>query len=341
MHPNTVGVSGGGTVLPPDLSPPARHSHKIQMPPKAKRWCFTLNNPTAGETDIIAQVLDSQHVTYGIYGKETGESGTPHLQGYVIFDTDKRLTQLRTLLGPRGHYEVSRGTPQEASDYCKKDGDFNEYGILPTGRTRPPKQGKWDLLVQWIGELSDAGDPPPSEPELYRRFPGLMGPQRRGVLALVASLYRPNSREIGHPRDGWQSDLASELSEEPDERTIQFVIDPIGHAGKTWFSKYIFEKYPDKTQVLRIGKKADLAHSIDPRRTIFLFDIPRRGLEFLQYSVLEEIKDGLVYSPKYDSCTKRLKTSHVVVFTNEEPDMNALTYDRYKITRISENTFIP
>lgn len=67
---------------------------------------------------------------YVCVGKETGESGTPHLQGYVVTKKKIRLTGLSKLL-PRAYCAVSRGTPQQASDYCKKDGDFIEYGVLP------------------------------------------------------------------------------------------------------------------------------------------------------------------------------------------------------------------
>lgn len=311
------------------------------MPPKAKRWVFTLNNYTTGEVDLLSQLAESEHVTYLIYGKETGESGTPHLQGYVVFDTEKRLNQAKALLGTRYHLEVSRGTPAQASEYCKKEGDFNEYGTLPGEPSRNNKQGKWDALVSWIDELSDAGEPPPSEADLYRKFPGLMGPQRRGVLALVASLYRPSTREIGQPHDGWQRELVDQLGGEPDDRSVTFIVDPLGNNGKSWLCKYMMKAHPDKCQYLRIGKRDDLAYSLDTRRSIFLFDIPRRGLEYLQYSVLESLKDGQVYSPKYESQTKEFQPAHVVVFTNEEPDMGALTLDRYKIIRISETTFIP
>jgi len=168
-----------------------------------------------------------------------------------------------------------------------------------------------------------------------------MGPQRNAVLKTVASLYRPPAREIGLPRDGWQRDLVNDLDGEPDDCIIQFIVDPIGNNGKSWICKYLKNKLPAKVQILQIGKRDDLAHALNPKRSIILFDIPRRGMEYLQYHVLEMLKNGEVFSPKYDSGSKTLPPCHVVVFCNEEPDRQAMSQDRFKITRISENIFNP
>lgn len=91
----------------------------------AKRWCYTINNPT--EEPLIPE----EEYSYHVYGKEKGESGTLHYQGFIIFKKPKRLNQLKKLISDRGHYEVAKGKNLQASDYCKKDGDFKEFGELP------------------------------------------------------------------------------------------------------------------------------------------------------------------------------------------------------------------
>ena len=94
----------------------------------AKRWCYTINNPTEEPPALEDQIV------YHVYGKEIGESGTPHYQGFIIFKKQQRLSKLRKLISDRGHYEVAKGKNSQASDYCKKDGEFKEYGELPSER---------------------------------------------------------------------------------------------------------------------------------------------------------------------------------------------------------------
>lgn len=107
---------------------------------QARSWCFTLNNWTEAEFNILKAVL----CVYLVIGKETGENGTPHLQGYISFDSRKRLGAVK-VFAPRAHWEVARGSPKQASDYCKKDGDFFEFGELPDcgKRGREAEQLRW------------------------------------------------------------------------------------------------------------------------------------------------------------------------------------------------------
>lgn len=108
----------------------ASHSPKrlraSKMTKGSRAWCYTLNNPTEEERDAQRQLTCEYH----IFGWERGESGTPHLQGYVHFKHQKTLSAVKKLM-PRAHLEERRGTIQQAVDYCKKDGDFEEFGEKP------------------------------------------------------------------------------------------------------------------------------------------------------------------------------------------------------------------
>jgi len=118
----------------------------------AKRWVYTINN-------YKEEYPLEEESSYHVYGREVGENGTPHLQGFIIFKNRKRLTQLQKLL-PGGHYEVARGKNQQASDYCKKSGDFVEIGTLPmesNERGGLATKIKWDKIKQqaMAGDLLD------------------------------------------------------------------------------------------------------------------------------------------------------------------------------------------
>lgn len=108
---------------------------------RAKRWCFTLNNPTSGEEELLQQFLTqlqtgktsykSITLTYIVFGKEA--VSTLHLQGYLETETKTSLSSMKTLL-KRAHWEAAKGTAKQAAEYCKKDGDFKEAGVISKGR---------------------------------------------------------------------------------------------------------------------------------------------------------------------------------------------------------------
>lgn len=98
---------------------------KVRAPKKVRNICFTLNNYTLEEE---AKLTDSDLWRYLIYGREVGENGTPHLQGYMELNRQMNWRSLKKKLGERYHLESRLGTQEEAIIYCKKDGDFLELG---------------------------------------------------------------------------------------------------------------------------------------------------------------------------------------------------------------------
>ena len=89
-------------------------------------WCYTINNYTEEDRDAVRNLP----CVYNVFGYERGAEGTPHLQGYIHFKNQKTLSAVKKLL-PRAHLEPRKGTIDQAVDYCKKDGDFEEFGDKP------------------------------------------------------------------------------------------------------------------------------------------------------------------------------------------------------------------
>jgi hypothetical protein len=74
---------------------------------------------------------------------------------------------------------------------------------------------------------------------------------------------------------------------------------------------------------------------LDDTLAILVVDVSRSSSEFLNYQFLEDVKDGRVFSPKYESYTKRFKSPHVVVMMNSDPDMTKLSEDRFRIIKLA------
>lgn len=108
------------------------------MAARNRAWCFTINNPTDADRSAVAGVYNSGAAVYIVYGDEQGESGTPHIQGYVRFKSPKALAAVQRILGGRAHLEVGRGNDQQNRDYIigpytspdgSKTKPFNELAV--------------------------------------------------------------------------------------------------------------------------------------------------------------------------------------------------------------------
>lgn len=85
---------------------------------RGRRFCFTLNNYTDLELDTLTQKFTS---LFHVIGREVGENGTPHLQGYVEYKNPISFESLKKV-NNRIHWELAKGDRASNIKYCTKEG---------------------------------------------------------------------------------------------------------------------------------------------------------------------------------------------------------------------------
>lgn len=119
---------------------------------RSKDWVLTINNYTDNEEEALQQMVENGHANYVIFGRERGEGGTPHLQGFIQLKARCRLASVKAIPGlGRAHLEPRRGSVEEASEYCKKEGDYEEYGLRGS-------QGKRSDLASVKASIDEGAD---------------------------------------------------------------------------------------------------------------------------------------------------------------------------------------
>lgn len=134
------------------------------MPLRSRRWVFTLNNYTDNDCERLA-ALAPPAIRYIVFGREVGENGTPHLQGYVEFINARNLAGVRELISDRAHFETARGNPAQASEYCKKDGQFTEIGEISRQGARTDLEECAELV-----RLGGANEVAENMPEMILKY---------------------------------------------------------------------------------------------------------------------------------------------------------------------------
>lgn len=290
---------------------------------RAKHWCFTTNNYTEEHVERLRQYATDPRVAYVVFGREVGDTGTPHLQGFITFSRRVRFNEAQERL-PDSHLTITRQV-QNSIQYCKKDGDFEEYGLAPDGPGHRSDLEAFKLAVK--GGLTKLKDVRENFSEVYSRYPVFCKEYIRD--------FKPAVDIPSHPLRVWQAKLNHDLNLPPDSRQIVFIVDFTGNSGKSWFARYYCSLH-ENAQILPPTKKADMAYALELGIRVLFLDCPRsKQGDYIQYDFLEELKNGFVMSNKYESFVKTFSPMHVVVLMNEKPDMTKLSSDRYKIMQLS------
>lgn len=145
----------------------------------------------------------------------------------------------------------------------------------------------------------------------------------------------------------WQMEIYDLLTQTPNDRHIHWVIDEIGNCGKTAFCKAMCIQH---NALVLEGKSTDMFHGIAGYYnthgyypSIILIDVPRESLGYVNYAAIEKIKNGLLFSGKYEGKLLVFDPPHIVVFANNSPKMQAFSADRWQLHLIDSETmsFIP
>lgn len=128
------------------------------------------------------------------------------------------------------------------------------------------------------------------------------------------------------------------IQQEPDNRSINWIYSHEGGVGKTSTAAYLERNYEGVCIVN--GKGTDIKNSVithinnDNPLDILIINVPRCNENHVSYAAIEEIKDGIIYSGKYEGGFANIEHPHVIVISNFAPDLNKLSEDRWNVIKI-------
>ena len=270
---------------------------------RSRGFVFTCNNPTTQKEELVRGLVSR----WLLYGREVGESGTPHLQGVIWFANQRTLKSLIKKL-PGFHLEVAKGSPEECEEYCSKDGDVWSSGERPLGDKEKGALGgdaqsdRWDLArAQAAAGTFDIIDS-----ELYIKYQSAFHRIRSLALEtapLVATDVLNNFWFYGKSGSGKSREARRRFP------------DAYLKAKNKWWSGYQFQEVA-------------IVDDVDPQHSVWMGAFLKEWSD--HYPFQAEIKGGsFVIRPKTIVITSQYKIEDI--FT--DPETVAALQRRFQVTR--------
>ena len=273
---------------------------------KSYRFCFTVpiffnrqidSDEFEDKLNHIKQKLNEENVRLAICSLQYGTHGNnPHIQGYLEFHEKSSVIQWFDL--PETHFQKAKGKLHHNLRYIS--GVDKAYEA--PGNILLEKNIQWPINLQKSLKLR----------------------QKESRLLQRSQLY------------SWQESLILHYINDRSTRQIVWIYQRVGNSGKTEFCRYLRFFHG----ALPIGgKSADVKYAVKthfdathsyPR--LLCIDIPRADEKYISYSSLENVKDSMFFSTKYQSagCVATFSPT-IFVFANFEPNRSKLSADRWKI----------
>lgn len=291
-------------------------------------WAFTVNN----YTDKQVNSLKTIECVYVVFGYEIAPTtGTPHLQGYIYFKDAKTKTAILKLFGFKCYLNprYRKSTPLKASEYCKKNcNEIYEHGECPLNESGIAK--RWTELNQSIKDGASWKQIIEDNPDLSIRY-------RVGLQAHYNDLTPPKVNidliKLYGSLLPYQDRLLNLASGPIHSRYIYYIIGQ-GNDGKSKFAQHLIHQ--KDFQMMYTGETKDMGSLWKGRNCVFNF-ARDHDLDKVNWSVIEDIKDGMVFSPKFNSEVKEFPRPHIFIFANHKPPASRLTSDRWVFLYIDDD----
>lgn len=263
-----------------------RGGGNTRKPPRARAWTLTINNYEENIFDTLKQLIIDKCQNY-IFGKEVGEKGTPHIQGYVSFKNARTFASMKKLF-PKAHIEKAKGNLKQNYIYCSKEKNFITNIDLRTKK-----------------EIRNSN--------------------------ILESEYKNVEWKQ------WQKKVIEEINGPINSRQINWIWDKNGNIGKSYLVKYLALT---TNVIIANGKKNDVFNQInvklekDEDINLILLDIPRDSINYFNYGGIEAIKNGCLYSGKYEGGVCLFKIPHVFIFANSAPKLENMSEDRWNVREV-------
>lgn len=278
---------------------------KTDMSNKSKSqiccWDFTVSAIRANQTEITfhdIKIMMNENCKKWAFQKEEGEGGYIHYQGRVSLNEKVRNITLGADIGM--HWSPTMTD------------NINNYDYVTKEQSRIAGPWTWEDKETFIPE------------HVERVHQGTLYPFQQEII---------NTRKI-----------KGVISKTVYDRGINVIVHPIGGGGKTMICA-IAEHYYNAIVVPPLNDAKELMGAVhgmitakdmrDPE--LIICDLPRamnkKTLNGL-YVAIEQLKSGKVYDLRYKYKVAYFNPCPVWVFTNEEPNLNCLSLDRWTMWHI-------
>lgn len=295
---------------------------------QARRFILTYFVAEGEDWKKLAEEMATHHTYFSCQLELCPTSQRLHIQAYCECKSGRQFSWY----GQRKWHAVQVKKDNGASNYGNKERTRVEGPLEFGEKKKDPKEGGEIEKKRWSDARTSAKE---------GRFCDI---DDQIFIQYYSSLKRIHADEKAkeaikweyefHP---WQYQIMARLGVIEDRKII-WIYDEIGGVGKTKFSKWLGSQ--PNSIYLGLEKKENILYMVE-KEELIIFDIARSEIEFLNYSIVEKLKDGAWIAGKYEGKKiYRQKDANIIVFSNSLPTYEKLSLDRWEIYQIRNNNLM-